>query len=444
MKCRWWKIFNFYNLILRQLMIRLKPVLEIPAQQCPNCASTLAATDFIITGMRNLADSRCADCGGEFYGDLPAGQALYTPITLDKKTGATHGGDNAKWFADWLAESYENRSREKIGFETRKFSPPKDKVILLNCLDVLYGHSLLKLLNAQYYLDHQPDFSLILIVQPFLEWLIPDGIAEAWIVDLPLRRGTEWNERLADEIKNRLAEFREIYLSVAFSHPHSADFDIERFTRVAPFPLENFGKFQKNPVVTFIRREDRLWESENETAANNFQKIKRRFAVVENNLNEQTRRIIEFAERLREKFPQVDFAVAGLGNTNVFPDWIKDLRLTKLDEKAERAWCERYAKSHLVVGVHGSNMLLPSAHAGCVIELLEENRQGNFLQDILFRGADAREMFFRYRFAPLSTSPENLAKLAGIVLKYENFRRLMSPEFCRHRDNYTFEDYLMK
>ena len=423
-------------------MFEIKPNLKIPARQCPNCASPLAATDFLITGMRNLADTRCANCGGEFFADLPAGQALYTPIALDKKTGATHGGDGAKWFADWLSDAYKNRSREKIGFETRQYSPPKDKVILLNCLDVLYGHSLLKLLNAQRYIDFQTDYSLILIVQPFLEWLIPDGTAEAWIVDLPLRRGAEWNDWLADEIKNRLAAFREIYLSVAFSHPHSADFDIERFTRVAPFALENFGKIQKNPVITFIWREDRLWK--NETAASNFQKIKRRFANAENNINEQTRRIIEFAERLREKFPQVDFAVAGLGNTNVFPEWIKDLRLTKLDEQAERAWCERYAQSHLVGGVHGSNMLLPSAHAGCVIELLEENRQGNFLQDILFRGSDAREMFFRYRFAPLSTSPEHLAKLAEIILRYEDFRRLMSPEFCRHRDGYEFEDYLMK
>lgn len=423
-------------------MIRLKPNLEIPSRRCPHCDSTLEATDFFIPGMRQLADFRCANCESEFYGDLPAGQALYTPVLLDKKSGAVFGGESAKWFADWLTDSYQNRSNEKRGFEARKFSPAKEKIVLLNCLDTLYGHSLLKLLNAQYYLDHQPDFSLIIIAPPFLEWLLPDGIAEAWIVDLPLKRGAEWNELLAKEINSRLENFDEVFLSVAFSHPHDADFDIERFTRVAPFPLEKFAELRENPVVTFIWREDRLWASENHAPVNNFQKIKRHFGAAENRLSEQTRQVTAFAERLREKFPQVDFAVCGLGTTNEFPDWIADFRLTKLDEKAERAWCERYAKSHIVAGVHGSNMLLPSAHAGGVIELLDENRQGNFLQDILFRGSDAREMLFRYRFTPHSTSPENLVKLAEIILKYEDFRRLMSPEFCRHRENYDFRDFL--
>ena len=422
-------------------MIKLKPVLQIPAPTCPLCAEKLAPTDFTITGMRNLAELNCPHCERGFYADLPAGQALYTPITLDKITGAAFGGENAAWFADWLAEAYKNRSREKIGFEVRQFSPAKDKIILLNCLDVLYGHALLKLLNAQYYLDHQTDFSLILLVQPFLEWLIPENVAEAWIVDTPLRRGTEWNETLAAEIKNQFARFAEINLSVAFSHPPSEDFDIERFTKIAPLPLVNFTEADQNPVVTFIWREDRLWENADKSAdksANNFQKIKRRFGKVENQSDGQTRRIIEFAEHLREKFPALDFAVAGLGTTHEFPAWIADLRLTKLDARAERNWCERYAKSHLVVGVHGSNMLLPSAHAGGVIEIIGAERQGNYLQDILFRHGDAREMFFRYRFVAPTMTTQNLAEIAAQMFRYEDFRRLMSPEFCRHRTGNDF------
>jgi len=147
---------------------------------------------------------------------------------------------------------------------------------------------------------------------------------------------------------------------------------------------------------------------------------------------------------LRGEFPLLDFAVAGIGKASGLPDWISDLRLTKLDVKAERAWCERYAESHLVIGVHGSNMLLPSAHAGGVIELISEERWGNFLQDILFRRSDSREMFFRYRFAPHSTTPEDLARLASTMLRYEDFRRLMSPEFCRHQEKYDFEQWLSR
>ncbi|MEP6903039.1 MAG: hypothetical protein ABJA66_14910 [Actinomycetota bacterium] len=425
-------------------MIRLKPVLEIPAPECPNCHFSLTAKGFLITGMRNLADFLCLNCGGEFYGDLPAGQALFSPILLNKKSGAVFDNYHAAWFSDWLANAYKQRKDAPLRFEIRKFSQIKGKVILLNCLDALYGHSLLKLLNAQYYLDRQPDFSLIVIVPPFLEWMLPVGIAEAWVIDLPLRRGTEWNDWLAKEINERLKSFSEVFLSVAFSHPHYEDFDIERFTRVAPFALENFEEFQNEPVITFIRREDRLWESENNTKPASFGKLKRSLGFTENRLKEQTRKIIRFAESLRGEFPRLDFAVAGLGKETEFPAWMTDLRLTKLNAETERRWCERYAASHVVLGVHGSNMLLPSAHAGSVIELLDEDRQRNFIQDILFRRSDAREMFFRYRFVPPSTAPEMLAQMVSTMLRYKDFRRLMSPEFCRHREQYDLENWLAK
>ena len=230
-------------------------------------------------------------------------------------------------------------------------------------------------------------------------------------------------------------------MSAAFSHPHSQDFDIERFTRVAPFALEKFSEAREKPVITFIWREDRLWETERAETPGFFGKFKGRKDSLKQT-DEQTRKIIKFAESLRGEFPSLDFAVAGIGQTGNFPEWISDFRLMNLDAAAERVWCERYAASHLVVGVHGSNMLLPSAHAGGVIELIGEERQGNYLQDILFRANDAREMMFLYRFVPPSTAPEDLARLAAVMLRYEDFRRLMSPEFCRHQEDYDFEKWL--
>ena len=254
---------------------------------------------------------------------------------------------------------------------------------------------------------------------PFLEWLLPDGLAEAWIVDLPLRDGTQWNDWLTAEIAQKLNNFKEVFLSPAFSHPHPDDFHIERFTRIAPFSLESFAELTDNPVITFIWREDRLWE---DTGVG---KLKRSFGLAKNGIAGQTRKIVRFAEILRGQFPKLDFAVVGLGLEGNFPEWITDLRKTKLSSADEREWCGRYAASHIVVGIHGSNMLLPSAHAGGVVELLPEDRQGNFLQDILLRGSDIRETLFRYRFVSLSTSPEVLAHIVSILLRYEEFRKLM-------------------
>ncbi len=388
--------------------------------------------------MRNLAEMKCTGCGREYFGDLPSGQGLYTPVLLDKETGAATDCGQAPWFSDWITASFAKRSSEPLGFEVRQFSARKNKVVLLNCLDTLYGHSLLKLLNAQHYIDYEPNTSLIVMVPPFLEWMLPEGVSEAWVVDLPLRRGTEWNDWLANEISQRLEATPEVSLSVAFSHPHADSFDIERFTRVKPFALENFD-LQTDPVVTFIWRGDRVWESKDPATATRIRKIKQRFGRAEES-HEQTKKIIRFADCLRTEYPELDFAVAGIGESNGMPKWISDLRLTTLNARAEREWCERYAKSHLVVGVHGSNMLLPSAHAGGVIELIGEDRWGNYLQDILFRRSDPREMLFRYRFVPHSVQPEVLSTIASTILRYEDFRRLMSPEFCKHKDEYDFKE----
>ncbi|HXG84619.1 MAG TPA: hypothetical protein VNI84_11385 [Pyrinomonadaceae bacterium] len=417
-------------------MIRLKPTPDAP-HKCPRCRLKLKATDWLITGMRSLAELRCAVCGGEFYGDLPSGQALYTPILLDKQTGTVYDDAEVGWFSDWLAHSYARRTSEPLGFEEKKFSKIEKKVVLLNCLDTLYGHSLLKLLNAQYY-TNRPDVSLIVLMPSFLEWMLPDGAAEAWIVDLPLRRGTEWNDWLAKEINERLENFAEVFLSVGFSHPRADDFEIEKFTKVTPFPLEDWKQRLDNPRITFIWRDDRLWETANNEFSNRFGKIKRRFGKRKEQTDGQLQKVIKLAEYLRGKIPTLDFAVAGIGEAKGLPGWISDLRQTGLDSAIERAWCERYAQSHVVVGVHGSNMLLPSAHAGAVVELIGEDRWGNFLQDVLFRPSDAREMFFRYRFVPPSIAPEELARLIVSMLKYEDFRRLMSSEFCRHEENYDF------
>lgn len=425
-------------------MICLEPKLEMPPRECPKCGATLTANGWLITGMRNLADLRCPDCKAEFYGDLPSGQALYTPILLEKETGEIHDEYDVGWFSGWLSDAYAKRTDKPIPFEARKISKLKNKVILLNCLDKPYGDLLHKLLNAQFYIDNQPDASLIVLLPRFLEWLLPDGVAEAWIIDLPLKRGTEWNDWLAQEIGERLAPFAEIYLSVAFPHPHSDDFDIERFTRIAPFPLENLGKHQNKPVVTFIWREDRLWKTESRAKSARLENAKQRFGFSQNPLDEQTRKVIKFAELLREKFPSVDFAVAGLGKTNEFPDWIADLRLLKLNDEEERAWCERYAASHVVVGVYGSNMLLPAAHAGSLIDLVGEEWWGNYLQDVLFRYTDAREMFYRNRFVPHSTTPEHLVVLVSTILRDEDFRRSMGLDFSVHREKYDFENFLTK
>lgn len=380
------------------------------AEVCPACGAPLEAYDWYMPGMRLLARARCTGCARDWFVDLPAGQGLYSPMMLDPASGAVFDRAGVPWFADWLRDSYRTRTAQAPVVQIDRRAGTTRPVVLINCLDTLYGHALLKLLNAQQYLD-AGGFDVVLIVQPMLLPLIPDGVAEVWAVDLPLREGTAWSDGLANAIRRESERFARLWLAPVYPHIHPTAFAIERFSRVRPFVLT---EWDANPVrkVTFIWRDDRIWSP-----------------AIGLGRSSQKRAVTALFEKLRLLLPALDPAVAGIGMAGGLPDWIEDMRVSRPDAPTERAWLQRYAASHAVIGVHGSNMLLPSAHAGSLFELLPEGRDGNFLQDIIFNGSEPRDLFFRYRFLPEATTPPRLAALVALVAsRYPDFDRLMAPD----------------
>lgn len=409
-------------------MIRLHPSPD-STHTCPYCKIQLHVVGWYIPGMRTLVDLTCKSCALEFFGDLGAGQGLYTPMLLEKARATIHGAARAEWYANWLQSSYLKRTDGRLELAITETRPVK-QALLLNCLDAMYGHCVLKLLNAQYYLDQHPQLDLIVLIPDVLRWLVPPGVAAIWSVDLPLGRGAEWNDWLAREIGRRVAEFDQCWLSVAVSHPHPQTYNIERFTGVMPFALEQWA--QRRPTVTFVWRDDRLWSvpAGGGRWTRLTRLIKRGFI---SRRKHQQRRLIKFAQALRKLGPEIDFAVAGVAQPGGLPVWITDLRRPEPDAVRERAWCERYAASHCVVGVHGSNMLLPSAHAGATIELMPAGHWGNMLQEILFRDEDLRSAVFRHRVLPINTDPVGLAAAVSAVLRtYPDFAAYMAPEAVAH------------
>jgi hypothetical protein len=418
-------------------MMRLHPLPDC-TYYCPHCNTILNVKGWYIPGMRNLADLKCPRCGIEYYGDLLAGHGLYYPMILEKNTGHVYDRYGVEWFANWLKDSYANRINSKINFTIEEFRPLTN-VVLLNCLDALYGHSLLKLLNAQYYLDKRKDLDLVVIVPKFLRWMVPDNVAAIWTVDLPLRRGTEWNDWLAGEIKSKIEKLGPCWLSVGFSHPDPAHYNIERFTRVHPFQAQDWEKCDQ-PVITFIWRDDRCWVNDSTSrATTKIKNVLRQRFKINIDSNKQRKRVIRLSDELRRVFPNLDFAVAGLGQSGNLPGWIKDMRTLNVDDAQEKKWCERYARSHIVVGVHGSNMLLPSAHSGAVVELMPLDRWGNMLQDLLLADKPCRENLFSNRLVPISVSPGEIAAvIISLLNNYQIMMLRMSPEYSDHdkEENY--------
>lgn len=395
-------------------VVRLGPIPDIDGT-CPSCAGVLEPTDWCIPGLRVMALMKCPRCERRFAKDFPVGHNAHASLLLDLGTGEVYE-PRSLTNADVLFESYLQRVFRERGFEVRKLRSAQ-RPLLLNCLDYLYGHSVLKLLNAQYYLDRCREFDLVVIVPRWLEWMVPEGVAELWVVDIPLRGGKEWNDWLVGRLHQEGTRFGELWLAAALAHPHPDDFDIERFTTVGPLPSDAWSAAPKQPVVTFVWRSDRVWTPGCLTTSTIF-RSGRLLDLASRQL--QKKAVSSLASRLRETFPLLDFAVAGLDDPISMPPWIKNLISYPTSGDDERAWCERFARSHVVVGIHGSSLILPSAHAGSVVELVPTDRWGNAVQDLLPKRSDVREALFVYRSLPVSVTPKDCAKVVtSLLLSYE-------------------------
>jgi len=385
--------------------------------------------DILFTGLHIPADCVCNSCGLEFLSDLPIGHALFFPAVIGKNNQKIYG-ENFNWFHKPFFQSFLNKNHKEIVIEKIVYKEFKE-VIILNCIDYLYGHVLLKLFNAQLYLHDYPELGLIIIIPKSFKWLIPEGVAEVWFADIKLSEGREWFENINIFIKNELQRFEKVCLSLAYSHPDFSKVDISKFTRVKKFNLE---KFNDTPLrITFISREDRFWIC-SKTELYFFYALRKLKLIPFTKFYfvfRQNRRISSLYKRIKRKIPGVKYCVVGIGSVGKFSPQIEDKREKTISDKIEIEWCELYSKSQIVVGIHGSNMLLPSALAAGVIEILPESRLGNITEDIAASHSGIL-LLYLIRFVHEFSTPKNIAaNVFAMIDSFEYFILNSSPDKCK-------------
>lgn len=384
-------------------MIEIKPNINHQSN-CPYCQASLEPFNVRWQGIHIYVESKCISCQAHLWEGLRVGHAEHKPFQIDPVKGSLLGLDSTKaWLSKSILQSLQNIEHQNIDISKEIFRECQ-KVILLNCIDSMYGHCLLKLLNAQRHLEHHSEYGLIVIVPKFLRWMVPEGVAEIWTVPISLRKGQCYYPSFSQFVEEELKRFEQVYVSKAYLHP--SQFDITRFTGVPKHSFE-----QEEYKITFIWRENRLWC---------------RSKMLNLGLLIQNWRVKKLFEKIRAQVPEAKFAITGLGMHTTFPDWIEDLRVDRFDEKIERQICKLYSESRLVIGIHGSHMLLPSAHAGMTLDLIPNKRWGhswgNFAQDILYQETDPRLAAFRYRYLPAQTSINEIVDISlNMLLRDRNF-----------------------
>jgi hypothetical protein len=390
-------------------MLRIKPQ-ELKNIVCSKCHTSNQESEILWQGMHVCTKVVCKNCKAELVDSLPVGHSINRSYQLNLTDQEINGSDFAKqWLVgESLLTSLQNPEHEEIKI-TKEVLREFDQVVILNCIDYLYGHCLLKLLNAQRHLEDHPHIGVIVIIQPFLKWMVPKDVAEIWTVNMPLRKGWLYYPSFNNYVRQELERFNEVWISEAHSHP--TRYDLTKFTNITKHNFEN-SEF----LVTFVWREDRLW------CTSLIWRVLKKLNLNKLVLLHQNWKIQRLFKDLQSKLDTAKFAVAGLGTETRFPDWIKDCRVKKFDKDTERQTCQLYAESRLVIGVHGSSLLLPSGHAGMVIDLMPADRWGNFAQDILYQEDDSRLAAFRYRYVSLQTSVQEVAYIAStMLLKYAKY-----------------------
>lgn len=358
-------------------MIKVFPTIDCEIQ-CPVDGELLSIKDVIIPGMHCLADAICPHCQRTYYVDLPTGQALWSQIFIEQHTQEVYDQTNSTWFSQPLLDGFLNPSKECIVPRVHSYFE-SSRIIIINCLDFLYGHSLLKLLNVQRYLDQYPELGCCVLVPSQLAHLVPDGVAEVWEFPISFKDGIKWFPSLADWISNQIRNREVCFLSPAYSHPAPKTYNLCRFSKNLPDISHEISGY--GPIIVFSYREDRLWG----------------------------RTIIDQQHNLRKLYIALDkifidlaFVLIGFGNKNKIDsdkDNIFDLRQTHFDQAQDQSWMAYMKAANCTIGVHGSNMLLPSGLSKTILELVPRSRLGNTVQDLLFPSQydDPRQALLNYR-----------------------------------------------
>lgn len=399
--------------------MRLEKLVDLAAVAvpCPYCDADLSPASVRVAGLAIVVDANCPGCGGEFAFDWPAGHALSHLALVDRKSGAVHA-DGSGWYVRRFTQCL-NSEETPLSAEITVSGSCRSghEAILVNCLDFLYSHVLLKLMSGPRHMRESPDDDIVVIVPRLLRWLVPRG-AVVIEVDVPLEKGAEWVEGLDATVEAVVAPAKTVRISPAVLHSEITERDLaqlgENLTPSSGTPDDSM------PLqIGFCLRTDRLWLGHLPVwirAARRLLPARYTHGLL---LRRQSQNYARLARHVLDRHPDARFVALGIGQPQGLPDYIDDLR-TPGAIREESHWLDEYRRCRVVVGIHGANLLLPSLLAGAVVELLPTRRLRNITQDLIIPREGASEpklVLFSHRIVPQECTPETVAAIATSMIE---------------------------
>jgi hypothetical protein len=398
-------------------MIQIKPIKHLDISKFPlkELPEDFVPEIVIWQGVHICIRGKCANSGDHWLIDLPVKHGFITPSSYNttQKKIFTNLDTPIKWYTDMFLKIEDAPINRELQLKIRGKATHKN-VIVLNCVDGWYGHSLLSILHLFELLKQKPiDTDIILIIQPFLNWLVPKNATwgEVWEVNISLKDAHNYFSSFNSLINEQLERFENVYVSQSPVQPKYPD--IQFFTGIKPFDLTNPPIKQR---ITFIWRQDgdRLW-IRSWLIGKVCKRLKLDFILLPIHFL-RARSLFKKLKR-NKSLDGYQLTIAGVGRFGKFPSFIDDYRVNNFSDKIENEISNIYATSVVSIGIHGSSMLLPSLFSGMSISIMPRNRWGNFAQDIFIKPQNPLLEIFDRRIISIDTSISETAKILISMIK---------------------------
>ncbi|EOZ95591.1 hypothetical protein A33Q_2953 [Indibacter alkaliphilus LW1] len=407
--------------------ISLKPYVQ-QKSQCPQCGEfEVISNAYFFQGIHVLRDLSCGHCGLEFWETLPIGHTIDSQVVVKKESFEIIGDVGVKeWLVAPLIQGLKSPENKAIKVQVEKKSEAK-KIILLNCLDDCFGHVFTKLWNACF---DVAGYGVVVIIPSQCAWLVPENVSEIWTVPIAVSQIRKGVSGLHRELSKLFLEYEEVLIHPAFMHLNHLEVPMEKLLKSQSFPLGQF--LEMKPKIGFVLREDRFWLN------SPFLEFLFLFAKKFKLLNQfkpvflwrQKQLVMRCSKLLKKSIPEVEIYVSGLGKTRRFPKYIDDQRIEEIISENEKERNRVYSETHLIIGVHGSHLLIPSGLAAGYININPRYKTAHWIEDTILPYKD-RMQHFLGRKLDQNSSPSLVAHHADRIFKDFEYvwKRLKESQF---------------
>ena len=399
-------------------MWSLKPI-NTPSSICPRCQhQNPGFGEYLFVASQVLGQGKCAQCNLRYFHNWPIGHGAEFPIAFANGI-ASFPKKSYSWLAAPVMSAI-NENKTVHAQIARDIRQVTEQAVLLNCLDSCYGHVILKILNSWWYRDLDSPEGLIVMVPENCVWMVPDFVAEVWSVQIPLKGFNAQLPSLKAFIEQVSSDFSSIQLAPVNTHPDHQQINFARYFRENPFNLHEFDS--KQYQLCIIWREDRWWTPTWIEEKLGFLSVKYSLEWLKVWLvDRQLRNFKKLIQLVRSELPELSIKVVGIGTRGAFAENIMDQRRLSPVVEDELAWSKLYASSQVVIGVHGSHMLVPTALAAGFVNLLPNHKIPHLSEDIL-TNHESRFQTFLGRHLTMFSSPSVVSK--HIVSMFRDFSYL--------------------